>query len=195
MGDPVLHTADVDDSEASNRFWTIANAFSLLRVVLTPPVLWLIWLGLDYRWWMFGLVVIMIISDILDGYFARRFGEITQWGKILDPLADKVAIGTITLLLVFTRGLPAWVAFVVVGRDLLILLAASILMNRVKIVISSNMWGKVATLVMSLLLVAYAMDFAVVKQPLLILAAILLVVSWFTYFLGFLRAMRGSEPA
>ncbi|MCZ6632339.1 MAG: CDP-alcohol phosphatidyltransferase family protein [bacterium] len=195
MGDPVHHTVDVDDPEALNRFWTIANAFSLLRVVLTPPVLWLIWLGLDYRWWMFGLVVVMILSDILDGYFARRFGEITRWGKILDPLADKVAIGTITLLLVFTRGLPVWVAVVVVGRDILILLATLILMNRVKIVISSNIWGRVATLVMSLLLIAYSMDFAGFKQPLLMLAAVLLVVSWFTYFLGFLRAMRGSEPA
>lgn len=188
MGDPAEQTDEAP--WVPDRFWTLANGFSLLRVVLTLPTLWLIWLGLDYRWEMLGLVLVMIVSDVLDGYFARRRGEITRWGKVLDPVADKVAIGSITVLLVFVRGLPAWVAFVVVGRDVLIVLAALILMNRVKIVASSNLWGKGTTTVMSLLLLAYAMDMEVAKQPLLMLAAAMLVVSFISYFLGFVQTLR-----
>ena len=73
------------------RFWTLSNAISLLRAVLTLPAVWLIALGRDYVWEAFVVFAAMIASDWIDGYVARRRGEISQWGKILDPLAIKWA--------------------------------------------------------------------------------------------------------
>ena len=84
-------------SSERDHFWTLSNAVSLLRVVLTLPAIWLIALGPDYVWEAFGVVVVMIVSDWIDGWLARWRGEISQWGKILDPLADKVAVGAITI--------------------------------------------------------------------------------------------------
>ncbi len=188
MGDP-----EVQMTEASEKalFWTVSNLFSLLRVVLTFPVLWLIWKGPEYKWILFVVVLVMIATDILDGYFARRRGEITEWGKILDPLADKLAIDSITVALVLLKDLPLWVAVVVVGRDLLILLAGIFAIAREKIVVSSNIWGKLTTLVMSALLLAYAMDADPLKLPLLALAVVLLLVSLASYGVYFFRFVRG----
>ena len=126
MIDPVIQTPDTTET-MSSRFWTVSNAVSLLRILLTLPVVWLMVLGPRYVWPTFLLVMIMIISDILDGFLARRRGEITRWGKILDPMADKVAIGAVGIAMVLFKGLPIWVVVVVLVRDGLILLAGIVL--------------------------------------------------------------------
>ncbi|MDP6038896.1 MAG: CDP-alcohol phosphatidyltransferase family protein, partial [Candidatus Latescibacteria bacterium] len=109
------------DSEIElDRFWTVSNAFSLLRVVLTIPAIWLIALGSAFVWEAFGVVVVMIVSDWVDGYLARSRGEISRWGKILDPTADKVAIGAITIAMVLYKDLPFWLVVAVLVRDVLI---------------------------------------------------------------------------
>ena len=68
--------------------WTVSNAFSALRVVLVFPTLYCLWLGPDYRWHVFWIVIAMGLSDILDGALARARDEVTEWGKIIDPVAD-----------------------------------------------------------------------------------------------------------
>ncbi|MDA0746264.1 MAG: CDP-alcohol phosphatidyltransferase family protein [bacterium] len=184
-----MYTVETDE-QPENPFWTVSNALSLLRVVLTPSVLWMIWAGPDYRWGVFCVVMVMVASDVLDGHFARRRGEITRWGKILDPLADKLAIDSITIVLVLVKGLPAWVAAVVVGRDVLIVVAGVLLMGKKRIVVSSNMWGKLTTLVMSALLLSYAMDAMVLQIPLLVLAVFLLAASFVSYGLQYFQLAR-----
>jgi len=178
--------------ERADRFWTLPNAFSLLRVVLTPPAVWLIAQGPDYVWQAFGVVAVMIVSDVLDGHLARRWHEVTRWGKVLDPLADKVGIGAIALVMVMHKGLPVWVAVAVLVRDVLIVLAGIFLVRRCGVVISSNLWGKLTTLVMSFLLLAYLWDVDVVKPVLLWLSGALLLVSWLSYGARFVRMVRGG---
>ncbi len=173
-------------------FWTISNGFSLARIVLVLPSLWLLRLGYEYRWTVFWLVVVMAATDALDGYLARRRGEGTRWGKILDPLADKLAIDSIAIALVLLKGLPVWVAAAIVGRDVVIVGAGLFLMSRIRIVPSSNVWGKLTSIVMSSLLLAYAMDAKVLERPLLALTALLLLASSASYGLGFLRRVRPS---
>lgn len=175
-----------------DKFWTLSNAFSVLRMVLAVPVVWLIILGPAFVWPTFVLVVAMIISDILDGHLARRRNEITRWGKILDPLADKVAIGAITLVLVFYKDLPFWVIAAVVIRDGLILLASMFLIGKKDVVVSSNIWGKLTTLFMSFMLVSFLMDLFVVQTPLLWICGVLLAVSWVSYLINFIQLIKSS---
>lgn len=173
-----------------NKFWTLSNAVSVLRIVLTLPVVWLIALGPTYVWLTFGLVVVMIVSDMLDGYLARRRNEITRWGKILDPMADKVAIGAITIVLVLFKGLPFWVVAAVLVRDGLILLASVFLVGKRDVVISSNIWGKLTTFMMSLLLVSFLMDIHFIQTFLLWICGGLLFVSWASYLWDFIQIMK-----
>ena len=175
-----------------NPFWTISNSLSLLRAALTGPVLWMIWMGPAYRWVLFTVVMVMIITDILDGYLARRWRTVTRWGTILDPLADKVAIDAIAIMLALFKGMPLWVVVVVVGRDVAIVLAGLFLIKRERIVLSSNIWGKLTTCAMSGLLIAYAMDTQPLKVPFLYLSAVFLLVSTVSYARRFLMKRRGA---
>ena len=163
------------------RFWTLSNAVSLLRAVLTVPAVWLISLGPNYVWEAFGVVVVMIVSDWIDGWLARRWGEISQWGKILDPLADKVAVGVITIAMVVFKDLPVWLVLVVLVRDVVIFLAGMYLVKRYDVLLSSNFWGKVTTLVLSGLLLAYLWDADVLKPALIGLSIAFLAVSLISY--------------
>jgi len=189
MSDPVIQTPTIEETEL-DKFWTLSNAVSVLRIVLTLPVVWLIVLGPVYMWPTFGLVVVMIVSDMLDGYLARRRNEITRWGKILDPMADKVAIGAITVVLVLFKGLPFWVVAAVLVRDGLILLASVFLVGQHNVVISSNIWGKLTTFMMSLLLVSFLMDILFIQTFLLWICGVLLFVSWACYLWDFIQIMK-----
>ena len=185
------------DTEAptEDRFWTLANFFSLVRVPLIVPIIWLIWRiasGDEYHWYLFWTVMLIIATDILDGAFARRRKQVTEWGKIVDPLADKLAINSIALALILFRELPLWVGVVVIGRDVAIVLAGVFLITKRKIVVPSNIWGKLTTLVMSVLLLSYGVGWDPVKLPLLWAAALLLLASSLSYGLHFIR-VRGFD--
>jgi CDP-diacylglycerol--glycerol-3-phosphate 3-phosphatidyltransferase len=84
----------------------------------------------------------LYLSDLADGYLARKFNQITEFGKIIDPLADKVCIGLIVLSLVQQGDLPIWYVGIVIGRDLLILTAGTYLSSKIKFVLPSNKLGK-----------------------------------------------------
>ena len=193
MPEPTLQRAD-QNTEGRKRiqmptdpFWTLANGFSLLRMALVPPTLWALHQGEEGKLLVVCLVGAMIVSDWLDGWLARWLSETSRWGHILDPLADKVAIDSIAVTLVVLKGLPAWVAFVVVGRDIAIVLTGLFLLARESAVQPSNLWGKLTSLSLSLLLLAYAVDYELVYEPMLALSAALLGVSTLSYGWRFLQ--------
>lgn len=190
MSNPVIQVPHENEKAELDKFWTVSNAVSVLRIVLTLPVVWLIVLGPVYVWPTFGLVVVMIMSDMLDGYLARRRNEITRWGKVLDPMADKVAIGAITVVLVLFKDLPFWVVAAVLVRDGLILLASMFLVGRRDVIISSNIWGKLTTFMMSLLLVSFLMDIHFIKPFFLWTCGGLLFVSWASYLVNFIQIIK-----
>ena len=189
MSDPATDISR-DSSIELDRFWTIPNAFSLLRVVLTLPAVLLIALGPTFVWEAFVVVMVMIVSDWVDGYLARVRGEISRWGKILDPAADKVAIGAITIAMVLYKDLPLWLVVIVLLRDVLITLAGVYLVKKYDVLVSSNIWGKVTTLVMSWLLLVYLLDADVLKPILIGISVVLLAVSFSSYGLRFAQIAR-----
>jgi CDP-diacylglycerol--glycerol-3-phosphate 3-phosphatidyltransferase len=81
-------------------------------------------------------------TDFFDGYLARRLDQRSQLGRILDPLLDKITIAVIMLYLAAFRDLPYWYVSVVIGRDLLILIAAFLVVNRTSKIAESNSLGK-----------------------------------------------------
>ena len=184
-----------DRERMRDSFWTAANVLSLLRVALVAPTLWAIWMGESHQTLMLVLVWTMIVSDWLDGILARYRGETSRWGRILDPLADKLAIDSIAVALVLLKGLPAWVAVVVVTRDVCILLAGAFLLKRERAVPPSNLWGKLTSLSMALLLLAYATDFYEVQALLLVCSGSLLVLSLASYGWAFYGRLRKAARA
>src|SRR5690606_37968369 len=102
-----------------DKFWTVANVISLLRLVLVVPVTWLILTDGDFIL-LTTLLVLTVVSDFFVGRVARWSDTVSEWGKVLDPVADKAAAIAVTLALVLRGSLPVWFVAVVAGRDFLI---------------------------------------------------------------------------
>ncbi len=103
--------------------WNTANAVTALRILLVPFFAWALLMdGGDSVGWRLiatGLFVVAASSDRLDGYLARRYGLVTDLGKLIDPIADKLLIGAALILLAWPLGeLPWWVPVVILVREL-----------------------------------------------------------------------------
>ncbi|MGA0834146.1 MAG: CDP-alcohol phosphatidyltransferase family protein [Candidatus Kapaibacteriota bacterium] len=121
---------------------TASNLISLFRLLLTAPVAYLIYT--DHTWWAFGLCWFAALTDWLDGYVARATNTVSEWGKVIDPVADKVLVGTIVVMLLVRGLLPLWFVAVVIGRDVLIVLGG-VVARRYSTVVLPSMWsGKLA---------------------------------------------------
>ncbi len=171
---------------------TLPNGLSLLRVALLPFVLWTLWEG-----WNAACLVLMLAAtatDWLDGYFARRLGQVSDLGKVLDPVADKVCIGAMCVALSLWRGFPWWATAIIIGRDLLILAGGLVLMRKANAVPVSNQPGKWAAGTLAVTIVCYAMDWQPVGALLLGIGMVLVMASGGWYAWGFMNAQRSIRP-
>jgi CDP-diacylglycerol--glycerol-3-phosphate 3-phosphatidyltransferase len=125
-----------------NLRWTLSNALSALRALLAIPIVFTI--SAEMRVATILISVFAVITDLLDGYLARRLNEISDLGKILDPLADKIymAVGVVALMAV--GWLEPWFVAVVLARDLVIFLGGIYIERRTGIVLPSLYIGKFA---------------------------------------------------
>src|SRR5437868_9376267 len=96
-----------------------------------------------------GVIFIVLIwfSDLLDGYLARKRNEITELGKVIDPLADKLSVFIIVLILIFQHIAPLWFVIIIVSRDIIILCGGLYLKYKKNIVMQSNWMGKMAVFI------------------------------------------------
>jgi CDP-diacylglycerol--glycerol-3-phosphate 3-phosphatidyltransferase len=97
------------------------------------------------------------LTDFLDGYVARKLHQVTELGKILDPLADKLTTGAAAVLLVIVGALPFWYVSVMILRDVLILIGAVYIKAKKNIVTQSNWPGKVAVFLVALVILLSAL--------------------------------------
>jgi CDP-diacylglycerol--glycerol-3-phosphate 3-phosphatidyltransferase len=128
----------------------ISNLISISRFLLLGCTVYFL---LNHNYLMSCIFIALIwISDLLDGYFARKRNEISELGKIIDPIADKVCIITIIIILFLQKIIPPWFIIISVLRDALIL-AGGLYLNRYKnIVLQSNLVGKLAVFTIGLTL-------------------------------------------
>lgn len=127
---------------------------SVLRILLIIPLCYFFLTGFGQnKYLIFCVLILMAITDLLDGYLARRLNEVSELGKIIDPVADKMAIGVTAILMFFNGLIPLWFILIVLVRDVLILVFGMYLKGRKKIVLMSNYPGKIAALTIGLALV------------------------------------------
>ena len=126
-----------------SRVLTIPNVISFVRLGTVPVFVWLFIAGYE------NAAVILYAagawSDFFDGYIARRTNSVTELGKLLDPLADRIFIAALVIALVARGTLPWWVAVAILGRDLLVLSLFPYLERRKIPRIAVNRVGKTAT--------------------------------------------------
>ena len=90
------------------------------------------------------VALVAALTDMADGYFARKWNQITDFGKLMDPLADKIFVSGIMLMMVQYQLLPAWVAVVIVSREFLVTGLRMLALQK-ETVIAADIWGKIKT--------------------------------------------------
>lgn len=126
--------------------WNVPNVISLIRLALIPVFIWLVAIG-EYGW--AGILLGVIgATDWIDGYFARRLGQVTEVGKFLDPLADRIAVVVAVIAGLLTPVLPAWFAILLIVREALIGIGAIIGWRNGVTKLDVRWLGKLATLLL-----------------------------------------------
>jgi cardiolipin synthase len=180
----------------TGRIWTLSNGLSLLRMLLVVPVAILLLSGSPgARPWAAVLIAVGALTDYLDGMSARKRNEVTPFGKIIDPVADKIGIGAVALVLTVQGTLPAWFTLAVVGRDLAIMGTASVLAKGGAGVPQSNPLGKWTAAVLAMTVFAGVLDprdSTGVLGPAIVVGALMIALSSASYAGRLWRAGPGS---
>src|SRR5215470_2930236 len=146
------------NTRLTHPFATTANQLTILRIVFVP--VFIILLVYNELGWALGTFVLAGITDVLDGIIARRFGQKTSIGAVLDPLADKLLMTSSILILSlpqmeFLATIPRWLMIVIISRDVFILLISLIVVLMVGWrVFTPSPYGKASTLMQVLTVLA-----------------------------------------
>nr|MBQ8253723.1 CDP-diacylglycerol--glycerol-3-phosphate 3-phosphatidyltransferase [Lachnospiraceae bacterium] len=132
----------------------LPNKLTMLRVIMVPFFVAFLLLTPDYpsfKWVAFGLFVVASLTDMLDGYIARKYHLITNFGKFMDPLADKLLVSAALVCLTALGFIPAWMTIVIISREFIISGFRLIAAER-GIVIAAGWLGKWKTAVTMIML-------------------------------------------
>ena len=194
-------TQMAQQTQPTNRILTVPNAMSAARILIVPvfAVLYL----RDHLVWAASALLVSGLTDMLDGYIARRFHQITDLGKMLDPFADKLTQGVVALCLAikFPAIRPLLLLFIL--RELLMLCCALLLLKKHKRPCAAQWYGKVATVMFYVSVAAIVtMDGLGLAQPhtinlwaygLLGATGLMMAYAAFRYFQIFLSILRDGE--
>ena len=121
----------------------IPNILTIIRFILIP----FIYVSVLSKHFLTALIIFTIsaLTDILDGYIARKYNYITDIGKLIDPLADKLTQLSLLLSLAILKILPWWIFMIVFVKEFVLVVSASVLYSKKDVVVYSKWYGKLAT--------------------------------------------------
>lgn len=163
------------------------NKLTVGRMILVPFLVFFMltgWGGEANRYISVGIFIVASITDWFDGYLARKHNLVTNFGKFMDPLADKLLVCSAMICFIELERMPAWIVIIIIAREFIIsgfrLIAAE---NGV--VIAANYWGKFKTVSQMLMIILLMVDFGgifdVLETIFIWLSLALTVISLITY--------------
>ena len=174
----------------------LPNKLTILRVLMIPFFVFfeLAFPGQAWaKWTAFAIFLAASLTDKADGYIARKYNLVTNFGKFMDPLADKLLVCSALICFVSIGKIPAWIVIVIVSREFIISGFRLIAAEAGK-VIAAGMWGKLKTvvqMVMVIVLIADIPGWTVFNTILIYAALILTVVSLVDYLVHNKDVLKG----
>lgn len=165
----------------------LPNKLTILRTIMIPVFLIFLYipgLGMTGDVLAAAIFVLASFTDLLDGKIARKYNLVTNFGKFMDPLADKLLVCSAMICFIELDKLPAWIVIIIIGREFIIsgfrLIAAE---NG--IVIAANYWGKFKTVSQMIMIILLLIDlggaFDILEQIFIWLSVALTIISLITY--------------
>ncbi len=137
----------------ANDILSLPNLLTLIRLLAIPVMARLIYVGEPYVLLAFVLFLCIWLTDMLDGYMARRLNQVTEFGKVFDPFVDKVFQLTVAITMYCIGKLPLWVPVVIAVKESFLMVGGLTLLKRSGAVIPARWYGKAATI---LFVIAFA---------------------------------------
>ena len=172
----------------------VPNALTVLRILLVPVLVVALLSETSTPWVAAGVFALASFTDMIDGYIARSRSQITTFGKLMDPVADKLLIIAALVVLVSEDRVPTWVAMVIIAREFAVTVTRLAATGQ-GVVISANWWGKAKTMV-QVAAIFFVIGFdptPVAVDVLLYVAVAITVISGIDYFFGLRRLLREAE--
>ncbi len=165
----------------------LPNKLTILRVFMIPlfVIFLLLQNGENYKLRMIALLIFILaaLTDALDGYIARKYNLITNFGKFMDPLADKLLVCSALICFIELKWISAWIVLIIIAREFIIS-GFRLVASDLGIVIAASKWGKIKTIVqmISVILILLKLNFFnILTQISIYLMLILTVVSLIDY--------------
>ena len=150
----------------------LPNKLTLLRVFMVPVFLLMMYLDIPFNlFWALVIFAAASITDAVDGHLARKHNLVTNFGKFMDPLADKLLVCSALICLIQSGQLPAWVVVVIISREFIIS-GFRLIASDNGVVIAASYWGKFKTVTQMVMVVVLILNF---QHPLMILFANILI--------------------
>lgn len=166
----------------------LPNKLTIFRVILIP--FFVVFLLLDpsnqtYRYIADAIFIIASLTDMLDGKIARKYNLVSNFGKFMDPLADKLLVSAAMICLIATGQLAAWIVIVIISREFIIS-GFRLIASDNGIVIAASYWGKFKTVFQMLMIIVLIANiqmpfFTVLGTILIYVALVLTIVSLIDY--------------
>ena len=177
----------------------LPNKLTTLRVIMIPFfVFFLLWQNGEnrtFRMIALALFIIASLTDLLDGKIARKYNLVTNFGKFMDPLADKLLVCSALICLVTLAKIPAWIVIVIIAREFIIS-GFRLVASDNGVVIAASYWGKFKTtfqMVMICLMIADIQALHILTDVVMWVALILTVVSLIDYLVKNKDVMKENK--
>jgi CDP-diacylglycerol--glycerol-3-phosphate 3-phosphatidyltransferase len=177
---------------------THPNTLTFFRIIAAPVIVLLLLLPNRFTALVAGLIFsAAAITDYFDGYLARRYGLVSNLGKVMDPVADKLLVSCSLIMLTALGWMPAWIACIIIGRELAVTGLRNIIAQN-KMDVSASSLGKYKTGFQIAAIIplmfhypALGFDFAAIGMVFLWCALVLTLWSGIDYFLRFRKLLSG----
>ena len=162
----------------------IANLLTTIRFFLVPIVGWLLYNNQNI--WAIVVLVLSGLTDIFDGFFARKFNTVTSWGKLADPLADKLMQIMVLVMLFIKDKISIVIVIILILKEIFMVIGSYFLYKEDNVVVSANWYGKIATVLIyfAVVLIIFNVPYASI---IMILAVAFSLFSLLMYTLNFLK--------
>lgn len=164
----------------------LPNKLTVFRMILIVPFVFIMLTGVCgpmSKWIALAIFIIASLTDLLDGKIARKYNLVTNFGKFMDPLADKLLVCSAMICLVEMGKIPSWIVIIIISREFIIS-GFRLIASDNGIVIAASYWGKFKTvfqMVMVILMIADIAALYMVTQIVMWIALILTVISLIDY--------------